>query len=177
MKLLIALGFFASAIALATPPIEEFHKQDHVSVSDFQRDLQDVSIKTTRQEPEFKSLAKRVTSYLDTKLPLNPASMNFGLNCLGVTMGFVLTATGQWASRNGRIVHGVLCQEVLLFNTLDRAVWVTLKTLRDTVLCETVFLAAHSVKHIPNMKPFSGRTVRLWVTDTARFSRSPDNNN
>lgn len=110
-----------------------------------------------------------MTSYLDFKLPYNPRYLTTGLHCLGVAAAFTLTSAGQVARRGGRVVWGVLCQAVSLRNTLDRAVWVTLKTHDDKILCETMFLAAESMKVIDNMERFSGLEVRLFVTDTALF--------
>lgn len=56
MKFPIALVFFTSAIALASP-LKEFNtKQDRASVSRFQRDLQEVSITTTKYVDNVGSL-------------------------------------------------------------------------------------------------------------------------
>lgn len=45
MKFIVALGFFASAMALATP-VKESNKQHDISVSDLEPDPHDVSLTT-----------------------------------------------------------------------------------------------------------------------------------
>lgn len=56
MKFPIALVFFTSAMALASP-LKEFNtKQDRASVSGSQRDLQEVSITTTKYVDNVGSL-------------------------------------------------------------------------------------------------------------------------
>ncbi|QPH17783.1 hypothetical protein C2857_002672 [Epichloe festucae Fl1] len=111
MKFLIALGFFTSAhIALASPLKGSDNKQDGVSVSGFQRDLQEVSITTTKQELEatqHTSLDKREVEVRHMLIPFNKRAP-LALQAAGVTIAFGMTQAASYAF-NGRLeMRGIL---------------------------------------------------------------------
>lgn len=165
MKFLVALGFFASAMALATPVGKSNNKQDGVSMSDSQVDLQDIPTGTTRyvehiervigrkdefggpscshdsllfyrQEPEAVSLVKRVGSQVWFRIPIDHAFSETELLISGVTVTYVM-------ARNKLRQHGTsaaeyLCKSLMFGNKTAKELLMSILTDDNTLIDRVV---------------------------------------
>lgn len=192
MKFLVAPGFLASAMALATPIGKSNNKQDGVSMSDSQADLQDISIGTTRyvghiervigrkaefggpscshdsllfyrQEPEAVSLVKRVGFKVWFKIPINHEFSETELLISGVTVMYAMAL--HKVRQHGTSAAEYLCKSLTFANQTARNILISILTDDDTPIGQ-VQLKPGSIRSVSKLvEQYSGETVKAFITE------------
>lgn len=158
MKFLTTLGFFASAMALTTPLVKKCNnKQD---------DLYDVLVATPGRELEAMSLHKRTrgqTTIATVHIPLNEQAASVIIG--GITIGFTLSRTRQYAFSGQGEKLGRLCTQLMFTNPTSINLIINILNSSGHVLWRNLLLGMGRSITVKDMQPFSGEDVQILITE------------
>ncbi|GAB0132039.1 hypothetical protein EsDP_00000489 [Epichloe bromicola] len=155
MKFLVSFGFFAGAMALATP-VEGF--------SDSQADLslQAISNVNTRQEPEAVSLDKRNGSKVWFKIPTNPDNYLREVLMHGLAVTYIMARNKAW--EHGSSAAKYLCKAVMFVNATGRTLLIRVYTDDETPI-KDLALKPGDFKMMANVAKYTGDIIKAYIYD------------
>ncbi|QPG97435.1 hypothetical protein C2857_006318 [Epichloe festucae Fl1] len=131
-------------------------------LSDFQADLQAVSIATTRQEPEAVSLDKRKALKIWFKIPTDTRFSETEVLLSGISVLYVMAS--KRAQQHGKSVVEYFCQSLTFMNATAKSILITVLTDANKEVGK-VELKSQSVRSISILEEYSGEIVKAMISD------------